>query len=80
MEKINPFKQSMTGLEIKDWVWYHSNNRTNFTSIAKHMMPCFNLNNDKIYMVTLCDGMPTVTEVSEKGRCYEIPCNDSKRS
>lgn len=76
MNLENPFNQSLTGLQLKDWVWYHTHNKTRYTSIAKTMGSCFNLCDEKYYFLTLCNNMPKVTEVPEKGVKYEIPCND----
>lgn len=74
-ELKNPFNQALTGQEIKDWVWYNSHHKTANSSLAKRMSSFFNLENEKIYMVTLCDDIPVATEVPEKGVKYEIPCN-----
>ena len=70
----NPFEQALTGQEVKDWVWYHSTATTRFTAVAKALGKVFNLENDKFYMLTLCDGTPKITEVPERGIKYDIPC------
>ena len=72
----NPFEKSLTGLEIKDWIWYNTHKKTKYTALAKNMGALFNLDDNKIYILTLCDGAPKVTEVPEKGKKYEIPCID----
>ena len=72
----NPFEKALSGLDIKDWIWHHTHTNTKYTTLAKTMGEFFNLDNKKIYMLTLCDGNPIATEVSEKGKKYEIPCDD----
>lgn len=72
----DPFEQSATGEEIKDWIWYHSHHKTRHTKIARTMNKFFNLDNDKIYILRLCDGAPVATEVFERRKAYDIPCND----
>ena len=72
----NPFDMSVSGLELMDWVWFHSHNTTSYSSLAKGLMNCFNLNADKNYIVKICDGVPVVTEVAKKGVNYEIPCDN----
>mgnify|MGYP007038181490 CR=1 FL=1 len=46
----NPYNKKLTGLEVKDWVWYNSHNQTRYSNIAKALMSCFNLDNNKLYM------------------------------
>lgn len=77
MEYPNPFDGPLTGLEIKDWTWHHSHNKTKYTALAKRMNACFNLNNEKKYVTTLRDGKPIITEVSEKEQVYEVSCDSS---
>ena len=73
-QKRNPFNKSATGLEIMDWVWYHSNNSTGFTDIAKSINGAFNLNKEKIYMIKKCGNEVKIVEVKEKGKKYDMPC------
>ena len=70
----NPFERALTGQEIKDWVWYHTTNKTKYTKIAKALGKVFNLEDDKFYMLTLCNEVPIITEVPERGIKYDIPC------
>ena len=77
MTYANPFQHSLTGLEIKDWVWHHSHSKTQYTKLAKRMGACFNLDDDKYYMAVLCDGRPFIKEVPEKGILYEVPCDSA---
>ena len=79
MEYKNPFEQALSGLEIKDWIWHHSHHTTSFTSVAKRMNAFFNLDDNKFYMVALCNNVPTVIEVPEKGKVYEVPCEGDSR-
>ena len=72
----NPFEKALTGQEIKDWIWHNIHNKTKFSSLAKTMKAFFNLDDNKIYMLTLCDNIPVVTEVPEKGKKYALPCDD----
>ena len=72
----NPFNQSLTGQEIKDWIWYNQKNSTIYTSMAKGMNAFFNLSDDKLYMLKLCGEVPIYKEVSERGIKYEILCDD----
>ena len=62
----NPFNQILTGLQIKDWIWYNTHHKTNYTAIAKTMGSLFNLDNNKYYKLTLDNNVPII-EVSEKG-------------
>ena len=49
MDQIgNPFNKSATGLQIMDWVWYNSTNKTSYTDIAKTLNSAFNLDKNKI--------------------------------
>lgn len=70
----NPFEHALTGQEVKDWVWYHTNNKTRYTKTAKALGKVFNLENDRCYILTLCNKVPIITEVPEKGIKYDIPC------
>ena len=72
----NPFNKSATGLEIMDWVWYHSNNKTVYTDIAKTLNSAFNLDKNKIYMLKKCKEEVKIVEVKEKGKKYAVPCDD----
>ena len=72
----NPFEKALTGLEIKDWIWHNTRKQTKYTALAKTMKALFNLDNEKIYMLTLCGEEIKITEVKEKGKFYEIPCDD----
>lgn len=76
----NPFEKSLTGLEIKDWIWHHTHMLTDYTSVAKGMNAFFNLDNDKIYMMALHDNIPVAKEVLEKGKFYEVPCDNNYRN
>ena len=75
----NPFEISVTGQELKDWVWHHTHSRTRYTSVAKGMMSCFNLDNNKFYAAQVCDGAPVINEVAERGIAYEVPCDSINR-
>ena len=72
----NPFNKSATGLEIMDWVWYHSNNKTGYTEIAKTLNHAFNLDKDKYYMMKKCGKEIKIVEVEKKGKKYEVPCDN----
>ena len=74
MNYENPFEKALSGLEVKDWVWYHTHNKTCHMDTAKRLGKVFNLDDNKYYMLTLCDGVPMITEVPEKGIKYDIPC------
>jgi len=71
----NPFDKSLSGLEIKDWIWYNASHKTKYTALAKGMGAMFNLDDNKFYMLTLCDGKPTIKEVSQRGETVENPCD-----
>lgn len=62
----NPFDEPSTGLEIKDWIWHNSHTKTRFTSLAKRMGAYFNLENDKIYLLTLNNNVPQAVELKNK--------------
>ena len=47
----SPFGQPLSGLELMDWVWYHSQNKTRHTATAKTLTSIFNLDKDKYYML-----------------------------
>ena len=70
----NPFECALTGQEVKDWVWYNTKNFTSYTKIAKTLGKVFNLDNNKYYILKLCNDVPSITEVPEKGIKYDIPC------
>jgi len=70
----NPFEQALTGLEIKDWVWYHSNHSTSYTKVATKLGKVFNLDDNKYYMLKLCNNVPKIIETQEHGIKYDIPC------
>jgi len=72
----NPFDVALSGLEIKDWIWHHSHNKTKYNDVAKRMYNFFNLDDDKYYMMKLCNNVPTIIEVPKKGIKYDVPCND----
>ena len=73
----NPFDIALTGEEIKDWIWHYSHIRSKkYTKLANHMTKFFNLDNDKVYMLRMCDGAPVAVEVKERGIAYDIPCDD----
>ena len=72
----NPFQISLTGLEIKDWIWHNIQKKTKYTALAKSMNAFFNLDNDKFYILKLCGEVPIATEVPERGKKYENPCDD----
>jgi len=74
MNYDNPFEQALSGLEIKDWIWHHTQNKTKYTALAKTMGALFNLLDNKIYMLKLCDDEVKVVEVPEKNKKYDIPC------
>lgn len=61
----SPFNRKLTGLEIKDWVWYHTHNKTIHSTEAKGLNGLFNLNNEKTYMLIRQDGDIKVIEVTE---------------
>ena len=76
MEKYNnPFNRSITGTELKDWVWHHTHQKTYYSDLAKLMGNVLNLDNDKFYAVKKCGNEVIIKEVEEKGKRYEIPCN-----
>ena len=64
MEFVNPFEGPTSGLKVKDWVWHHSHKKTKYTALAKRMHTCFNLDDNKIYLTTLVNGEPIITEVT----------------
>lgn len=72
----NPFTRAVTGLEVKDWIKHNTETVTNYTSLAKRMNKFFNLDDEKIYMLKLCDGIPTAKEVKKRGVKYKIPCDN----
>ena len=62
----NIFDKIMTGLEIKDWVWFNSHSDTKYTTLAKSMGSLFNLDNDKKYILMLVDRIPEIEEALEE--------------
>ena len=72
----NPYLKSATGLEIKDWVWYNANNDTKYTKTARKLMSCFNLSDDKCYMMVHCVDKVRIIEVEERDKKYALSCND----
>lgn len=77
MRYPNPFKQSLSGKEIKDWIWFYSNNITKHRKIAKTMQKYFSqLDDNKYYRCVMCDGVPRIKEVDERGVKDEIPCDN----
>lgn len=73
---INPFKCSLSGLDLKDWVWFHSHNSTQYSEIVKTIPNVFNLNSDKYYILVQCGTIVNIAETPEKGKFYDIPCNN----
>lgn len=63
---ILPSNKIFTGLELKDWVWYNTINKTKYTPAAKQLKNCFNLDNDKHYKLTYDGNFVSVVE-SGKG-------------
>ena len=61
----NPFNVLLSGLEIKDWVWYNATNKTKYTALAKTMKAYFNIDNEKKYILTLDGTIPQIEEVSD---------------
>ena len=76
MKQDNPFERSLSGLEVKDWIWCQIHNKTKYAALARSMGSFFNLDNEKFYILKLCNGDPIASEVPEKGKKYKIPCND----
>ena len=62
----NPFNEPLSGLDIKDWIWHNSHTETRYSSLAKRMGAFFNLDNDKIYSLTLHDNIPQAVEFKNK--------------
>ena len=76
MKYENPFKKSLTGKEAKNWISYNNTHPTKYTSLTKTMNKFFNIDDDRIYMFKICDGVPIAVEVEERGIKYEVPCDD----
>lgn len=72
----SPFNYSMTGEEIKNWIWNTTRSDKRTSLLASNMKKFFNLDDNKIYMLKMCDGAPIAIEVKEKGKKYEIHCPD----
>lgn len=77
MKYYKPFEVSVSGRELKDWIWHHTRKKTKYTALAISMRSVFNLDDNKFYMVFFCDGSPRVVEVPKRGEKYSLPCNDS---
>ena len=73
---INPFKCSLSGLDLKDWVWFHKHNNTENSDVVKTIPNVFNLDSEKYYILVRCGTEIKVVEVQEEGKTYDIPCND----
>lgn len=76
MNYVNPFNKSVTGLEIKDWIRYNTTIKTMYTSLARTMNKFYNLDDKKVYMLKLCDGIPVAVPVEKRGVKYEVPCDN----
>ena len=50
----------VSGMEIKDWLWYHSHNSTKYTKLARASGRYFNLQDDAQYDVGI-DGYNTIS-------------------
>ena len=72
----SPFKYSMTGEEIKNWIWDTTRSDKKTSLLTSNMKKFFNLDDNKIYILKMCDGAPIAFEVKEKGKKYEIHCPD----
>ena len=72
----NPFINSMSGEDIKNWIWKTAHSKSRYASMAKKMNKFFNLDDNKVYMLKMCDGAPIAIEVKEKGKKYEVHCPD----
>ena len=72
----NPYLKSATGLEIKDWIWYNAHNKTKYTKVAEKLMNCFNLSDEKYYMMVHCVDKTRIIEVEERDKKYALPCDN----
>lgn len=52
-KNIIGFGKKVTGKEIKDWIWFHQENLTPHTKLAKGMNKYFNLIDELMYKVTI---------------------------
>lgn len=43
----------VSGMDIKDWIWFHIHNSTKYTELAKSSGKYFNLLDDAQYKVTV---------------------------
>ncbi len=67
MKELSPFEISMSGLDLKDWLYRNTDRHK--------MSKFFNLDDNKFYMLKMCDGAPVAFEVDKRGVEYEIPCD-----
>ena len=51
MKNILSYTSPLSGKEIKEWIKFHSENKTEYTSIADRMIRYKNLIDDKKYLI-----------------------------
>ncbi len=58
MQNILSYKQPLTGREIKDWIAFHTANKTEYTPIAAQMQRFSNISDQAKYRIVLHPGKP----------------------